>query len=387
MDRLTVQVTFLTTGAVVNYRGGSLYFDERPKSKREDLYDREEELEELLTLIEERKPLIVLKGIRRLGKTSLLRVALNEAKVPHVIVDLRGVNPNSRRDLYLRFQSALNDYLLRNKPIAKKVKDALKMVSGISVSGFSVSISWKNLETLYSLISALERENFVIALDEVQEARGLVGKELASLIAHFYDYGEVTFVLTGSEVGLLYDFLGIDNPRAPLYGRAFHEIELKRFTREQSIEFLREGFRQVRFYVNDEILKLAVERLDGIVGWLVKFGVLSLRSGASREVLERVLKEASALVLSELDKFLDKRFIARKRYLIVLKAIASGKATWSEIKEELERVEKREISDGRLAGILNSLLKASLIEKVVEGRNVRYRIVDPVLEFALRRRR
>ncbi|WP_048147062.1 AAA family ATPase [Pyrococcus abyssi] len=364
-----------------------MYFDERPKSKREDLYDREEELEELLTLIEERKPLIVLKGIRRLGKTSLLRVALNEAKVPHVIVDLRGVNPNSRRDLYLRFQSALNDYLLRNKPIAKKVKDALKMVSGISVSGFSVSISWKNLETLYSLISALERENFVIALDEVQEARGLVGKELASLIAHFYDYGEVTFVLTGSEVGLLYDFLGIDNPRAPLYGRAFHEIELKRFTREQSIEFLREGFRQVRFYVNDEILKLAVERLDGIVGWLVKFGVLSLRSGASREVLERVLKEASALVLSELDKFLDKRFIARKRYLIVLKAIASGKATWSEIKEELERVEKREISDGRLAGILNSLLKASLIEKVVEGRNVRYRIVDPVLEFALRRRR
>ncbi|WP_366940168.1 hypothetical protein [Thermococcus sp.] len=59
-----------------------LYFDERPKSRREDLYDRERELEEMLASIESRKPLIVLKGIRRLGKTSLLQVALSEAKVP-----------------------------------------------------------------------------------------------------------------------------------------------------------------------------------------------------------------------------------------------------------------------------------------------------------------
>ena len=75
---------------IVYYRGVSLYFDERPKSRREDLYDRERELEEMLTSIEHQKPLVVLKGIRRLGKTSLLRVALNEAKKPHVIVDLRG---------------------------------------------------------------------------------------------------------------------------------------------------------------------------------------------------------------------------------------------------------------------------------------------------------
>ncbi len=59
-----------------------MYFDERPKSRREDLYDRERELEEMLASIESRKPLIVLKGIRRLGKTSLLQVALSEAKVP-----------------------------------------------------------------------------------------------------------------------------------------------------------------------------------------------------------------------------------------------------------------------------------------------------------------
>ncbi|WP_297506313.1 ATP-binding protein [Thermococcus sp.] len=362
-----------------------MYFDERPKSRREDLYDREKELKEMLTSIEHQKPLVVLKGIRRLGKTSLLRVALNEANVPHVIVDLRGVNPNSRRDLYLRFQSALNEYLSKNAPLFARLKDKLKLIDGVSLSGIGVSLSWKNPETLYSLISALEGEGFVIAFDEVQEARGPAGKELASLIAHFYDYGETTFILTGSEIGLLYDFLGVENPEAPLYGRVFHEIGLSRFSREQSLDFLRKGFEQAGVDAPEEILEKAVDRLDGIVGWLVEFGVVSLREGLREEVIGKVLEEASKLALAELERFLEKRPLARRRYLTILRAIALGKNTWSELKRELEGKEKREIEDATVARLLNALLKASFIEKRAEGRNVSYRIADPVLEFALRR--
>ena len=360
-----------------------MYFDERPKSRREDLYDRGRELEEMLVSIESRKPLILLKGTRRLGKTSLLRVALNEANVPHVIVDLRGVNPNSRRDLYLRFQAALNEYFSKNAPLFARLKNKLKIIDGVSLSGIGVSLSWKNPETLYSLISALEGEGFVIAFDEVQEIRGPAGKELASLIAHFYDYGETTFILTGSEIGLLYDFLGVENPEAPLYGRVFHEIELSRFSREQSLDFLRKGFEQAGVDAPEEVLEKAVDRLDGIVGWLVKFGVISLRKGLRQEIIDKVLEEASRLALTELERFLEKRPLARKRYLTVLQAIASGKNTWSELKRELEGKEKREIEDATLARLLNALLKASFIEKRVEGRNVTYHIADPVLEFAL----
>ncbi|WP_297505143.1 ATP-binding protein, partial [Thermococcus sp.] len=298
---------------IVYYRGGSLYFDERPKSRREDLYDREKELEGMLASIKSHKPLILLKGIRRLGKTSLLRVALNEANVPYVIVDLRGVNPNSRRDLYLRFQGALNEYLSKNAPLFAKLKDRVKLIDGVRVSGIGISLSWKNPETLYSLISTLESESFVIAFDEVQEIRGPAGKELASLIAHFYDYGETTFILTGSEVGLLYDFLGIEDPDAPLYGRVFHEIELSRFSREQSLDFLRKGFEQASVDAPDDVLEKAIDKLDGIVGWLVKFGVISLREGVREEVVSKVLEEASKLALTELERFLEKRPLARKR--------------------------------------------------------------------------
>ncbi|ASA77437.1 ATP-binding protein [Thermococcus sp. 5-4] len=362
-----------------------MYFDERPKAKREDLYDRERELEELLNSINSRKPLILLKGIRRLGKTSLLRVALNEAKLPHVIVDLRGVNPNSRRDLYLRFQAALNEYLSKNAPLLKRLKDKIRLIDGVRISGVGVSLSWKNPETLYSLISALESEGFVIAFDEVQEIRGPAGKELASLIAHFYDYGEMSFILTGSEIGLLYEFIGIEDPTAPLYGRVFHEIELSRFSREQSIDFLRKGFEQAGIEAPGEILEDAVNRLDGIVGWLVKFGIISLREGLGKKTVDIVLEEASKMALGELDRFLEKRPLARKRYLTILHAIARGRNTWSELKTELEKAEKREITDATLARLLDALLKASFIEKNVNGRNITYHIADPVLEFALQR--
>jgi hypothetical protein len=60
-----------------------VYFDEAPKSRLEDLYDFEEQVRELRTSIRRRNRLIVLLGLRRTGKTSLLLSCLNAEKVPY----------------------------------------------------------------------------------------------------------------------------------------------------------------------------------------------------------------------------------------------------------------------------------------------------------------
>ena len=45
-------------------------------------------------------------------------------------------------------------------------------------------------------------------------------KELLALFAHAYDsLPNQRIILTGSEVGLLHDFLGINDYESPLYGR------------------------------------------------------------------------------------------------------------------------------------------------------------------------
>lgn len=66
---------FLTcTGTRYLWRD-KLYFDERPKSVRKDLFDREEELRQLDAALQRRDPLIIIYGLRRVGKTSLIQTA------------------------------------------------------------------------------------------------------------------------------------------------------------------------------------------------------------------------------------------------------------------------------------------------------------------------
>ena len=56
-----------------------------------------------------------------------------------------------------------------------------------------------------------------------------------SVTAHSYDDLEnVTFIIAGSEVGLLWDFMGYENPSSPLYGRGVYEVVVERFTPRSS---------------------------------------------------------------------------------------------------------------------------------------------------------
>ncbi|AEC52253.1 Prokaryotic ATPase, AAA superfamily [Pyrococcus sp. NA2] len=118
-------------------------------------------------------PLTVITGIRRLGKTSLLLVGLNELNLPYVLVDFRGVNPNSRMDVYKRIESAINTFFRENRGIWEDIKEDLKNISDLKVLGFGVSFSWEEEKTdLISLFRELEGYNVVLAFDEVQYLRG-----------------------------------------------------------------------------------------------------------------------------------------------------------------------------------------------------------------------
>jgi len=54
-------------------------------------YDREKELNEIFDALRCGERLIVIMGMRRAGKSSVLRVSLKEAKIPHAIIDMKGI--------------------------------------------------------------------------------------------------------------------------------------------------------------------------------------------------------------------------------------------------------------------------------------------------------
>ncbi len=343
-----------------------MLFDERPKERREDLYDREKELEEIKKNIG--RPLIILTGIRRIGKTSVLRVALNEVDRPKILIDMRGLPENYGR---LHLYSKLAEALSRSD---NRILRALKRVRGISVLGVEVEITWKGRDMLAlpDLFDALDEIGAIIAIDEAQNLRGPLSREFLEALAHAYDYcRNLTFILTGSEVGLLYDLLKIDDPSSPLYGRYYIEVKLERFSREDSIRFLERGFAEVGKEVPRSLIEEAVDLLDGIPGWLTFYGARCLRGRCDpREVLELAVNIAQR----ELENLLKNR---PSRYKYVLKAIAEGNTTWSEVKKYLEQVEKKTISKSILHKVLRNLEKMSIIRE--------YSFLDPVYREAAKK--
>ncbi len=346
-----------------------MLFDERPKTRRQELFDRDVEIEKIKSNIN--RPLLVISGIRRIGKTSTLLVALNEVGRDYVLVDCRKLKENyGRQDLYNLFSTSFST-------IVDKIKDLLKRVRGVTILGNSIEFKWKgrNSVSLADLFDHLNEKKLIIAMDEVQKLRGPLSDEIREAIAHAYDYDRnLTFILTGSEIGLLYDFLGVEDKDSPLYGRYYYSITLDRFSKEKSIEFLRKGFGETSMKVNDEIIEKLVEFFDGIPGWLT-FGANRFIEGKK---IEEVREIAIDVALNELENLIEAKRrvseIAGRRYKNALKCLGLGENSWSKLLNCLQRAEGSTISSSVLDNIITNLEKSSIIKD--------YEFLDPIYNEA-----
>lgn len=375
-----------------------MYFDEAPKTSRRDLFNYNPEFQKLESSLKEGRRLIQIRGRRRSGKTSLVLSALNEnKKQPYLVLDGRSFSssPQTRREDFLRLvESSLNEFLSRNKRFGPKIADALRSIRGIEAtlgSNPPVSLQWgprpKDAASVADILDALSREatrqktRFIIALDEAQEFRKIMRYDLSSILAHVYDYSRgLQVIVTGSEVGMLHRFLGVDDATAPLYGRAMVEIEMLGLTEEKSREYLREGFAQAKLGASEELVQRTVSRFDGIIGWLTYCGFEAREAGRLDEkIIETTAKKASRLVATEFKNF--KSVHKSNRYSIVLRSLASGANEWAVIRRALEAREGVSITQGEITKLLSNLEDSGFIAKnKIEGT---YYIPDPMVREAI----
>jgi AAA+ ATPase superfamily predicted ATPase len=356
-----------------------MYFDPLPKRNRSDLFDREGELAQFSNALTY-SSLIVILGLRRTGKTSFMNVALSESKHPHIILDMRGLSYNpSHAELVRRIESAFNRI---NRKWFSMIGSAIKRVKGVSILGNSISLDWSkegvDLAGLFDEVNSWAEANnrkFLVAFDEIQLIRG--EKSIPRLFAHLFDYSQnVCLVVTGSEMGLLFDFLGFENPGSPLYGRHYTEIKMRNFENDESMEFLTKGFNQVGIALRRDVMEYAIENLDGVVGWLTLFGARCRdHNGMSKEVVDEVVVEGGKLARAEALKMVQ----YSARYAVVLNHLARTKrAKWSQVKSILEAHENRRLPNPTVSDTLNKLVKTGLVEK--DGG---YGIPDRLLERSI----
>ena len=350
-----------------------MLLDPKPKSKEADLFSRGEELKELLSSLRD-NPITLITGIRRVGKSSLMRVAIAETEQDSIMIDVRRIYSDSsgsmgRADLSYAIQGELEKKLKK-----ERIKALLSKVKGVSFMGNSVTFDWNDI-TLSSILEKLNDhpKPFIIAFDEAQYFRyygGKGGKSIQNLIAWAFDnLQNIRFLLTGSEVGLIHDFIGTNDYESPLHGRYMYEIVLKPFSKDISIEFLKAAFAESDMQIPVEEITAAQNLLDGIVGHLVQYGLNRLRRSHD-EALSETFATAKMLFISEL-KELEKR---SPRYRKVLEFIASGATTFTAILRSFQ-ASGDAASKSRVADALRILERSSWINK----EHGRYSIVDCVL--------
>lgn len=356
-----------------------MLFDPEPKTRREDLYDRENELKSLLTYLKKER-LIIIYGVRRVGKTSLLRVALNEGAIPYAYIDIRGMYDKSGNVSPSLFLKDLVDSFKRNLVFYERVKfdirGALNNLRGLRFKDFEIEFSPIVKVDLHDLFKRIDDWcidhgiRFILALDEAQYLR--YSRFYSLLLSWIFDnLKEITIVLAGSEVGLLQDFLESSKVGRPLGGRVKFEIKLDRFNLEQSIDFLEKGFLQTNVRPGVDEIEKTVRELDGIVGWLTMYGRYRVSGLSHEESLSKTIKEAESIVKDELYNLIKD---SKERYFTILKSICQGYNSWAAIKDYLE-MKVSPMADSHFNYLLNRLVKFGFIEKNRDG----YSITDPIL--------
>lgn len=364
-----------------------MYFDPKPKKSLADLFGRDEEVSHLIKVIKEKNPLIVISGLRRVGKTSLLGAVLNE-KFEHIIwIDPRdfGSSTLSKKEILRLFQNSIDIFLKSQRSKAETIIGFLKHIRGFSFYGVSIQFNAESEIDLKELFAGLDRwatqngTSVILAIDEAQDFAKSTEYALDVLLAGIYDKcsNNIIIILTGSEMGLLFNFLGDKDPTKPLYGRTREDIKLKPLTDKLSKQFLIEGFKQKGVDPRKDAATIAavnsaVKKLDGIVGWLIKFAKKCLSNGKIDEeyILETQI-EGSKQARQEFEKF-SRLQVKEEAYFTIMKELLRLQTT-----SQIEFIEKF-VENGSTKNEVQELLNEQFIVKIEE----KYFIGDPLLQFS-----
>jgi AAA+ ATPase superfamily predicted ATPase len=335
-------------------------FDPQPKSDPKYLYSREIELNNIVRYIKENKWVILL-GPRRVGKTSISRCAAAELKNQSIVVDAR-VDKDFVKGLF--------------NSLASSTSISLHGSAAIPYTPFTLNADYTKThltQTLDQLLSSIKK--LLIILDEAQWLKNPRG--VAMLMAHIFDYHyeRVTFIITGSAVGVMKSIIE-PTARSALYGRAMTTMEISKWRDPStSLNFLKEGCRQKSIDFEEDELVRVVENLDGIPGWLTLFGYHYSTTGNAEKAMENTKNEALKIVKDELEST-AKLALGWQRQLKILTVISQKRMKFKQIAEELT------LSDAALSRNLNMLTRLQYIE-VDDEKN--YAIIDPIVKEYLRR--
>jgi hypothetical protein len=359
-----------------------MLFDIKPKDNIKDLFGRENEILLLKRCVAE--PLTVIYGIRRTGKTSLLKSVLNALEIPYIVIDIRELFNESGTIRENEISLKILNELKKKSKISQKLKflisDILSKINGIEINHFKIDIDTSRkykLNNILDVINEISQNNnsiFILAIDEAQYLK-YSGRRYNNILAWAYDnLKNVHIIITGSEIGILEDFIDIDNTGSPLFGRMLNEIKIGHFDNKMSYNFLKSGFEEAKIEVNGEDINSAIDILGGIAGWLTYYGYnRAVRQLNHHDAINNVIEYSKKLIDNEIDKLIIN---SKDRYIAIMESVAAGLNNWSTVKAYVTS-KTGYISSTILNNHITKLIKYGFIKKSEN----KYYIEDPLIKL------
>ncbi|RLG71082.1 MAG: hypothetical protein DRO04_00585 [Candidatus Iainarchaeum archaeon] len=330
-----------------------MYFSIGPKERLKDFFNYRAEYERVKNALKRGERIIAIYGLRRVGKTSLMNILFNNLDGINIWIDGRIVENANQ--------------------LVRMVYSGIKRKGGIFGSIQSIGISIAGLQ--FSFEKEIDEEsikrikNVHVFIDEAQYAHS---GEVAKALAYLYDrLPNVQTIISGSEVRMLREVLGIKRAEHPLFGRRVELIKMPKLDNKKAKEFLRLGFKQLNVDVEEKELDKVVEKLDGLIGWLTLYGYEKAIANTT-DALKKVEGIAAAIVSKEFRKFLEGKK-NKQLYIAIIKYAKNRK--WKEllsiVRDELGKVNRSSFSRA-----LKELMEYSFIEKHIDGS---YFYADPLL--------
>lgn len=317
-------------------------------------YDREKELELLKTIKEHSETearMTVVVGRRRIGKTSLLKKAVE----------------NEETALYL-FVTRKSEVL-----ICEEFKEEIERK--LQVKLFGSFTRFKNLFQYLMDLSATR--NFSLIIDEFQEFYSVnpsVYNEMQNIWDSYKDRSKINLILCGSIYSLMKHIF--ENSKEPLFARTTERIHIKPFRVNTLKEILADNYPK---YKPEDLL--AFYLFTGGVAKYVEL-LISKKAYTLGKMLDEVFRDNSLFIDEGRNVLIEEFGKDYATYFSILSLIASSKTSRPEIESILE------VSIGgyleRLENDFNLIRKVRPMFSKPGGRNVKYEIVDNFLNFWFR---
>lgn len=330
----------------------------------------------------------VLLGPRRVGKTSVVGVAAEKF-----------ARKRGHHYIYFNFSRFIGAKAISISDIEPK-RTSLGLITmsksySLSLRGISVEVRKTSIEEFASDFSTLLRvlsqnaTRGLLVFDEAQVLARLKNLDFRGLLQEITDsYPNISIVFTGSMPGMLMEYL---NPEAsrPNFMRSAEVFTLPRWTVQEGMEFLKNGFEAYGFKVMDELeLERAVKELGGVPGFVSYYGLTAVnlvRSGVSlEEALPKALEESRGFALDEwkrdLEAFLN--VYSSPIYIGILKVLARAYPSALRGAEVYKELDKMGAAPKRIQHIykyLDTLEKAGFIRSERKS----FWVEDPLLRAVL----